>query len=124
MSVLISLLAPNTRNIKDTNELTGNSLHGFTEAKLCLTRLIACRNEIDNSVGKWRTVDVMYLLILSLYYPCSQPGVIQTGKWPVRWMENLLDRKLQKGGINDTSSDWWMVSSGITQGLYTEINTV
>ena len=38
-------------------------------------------------------------------------------KWPIKWMENSLGHKMQRGVINDTNSSWWLVSSGITQGL-------
>lgn len=29
----------------------------------------------------------------------------------------LVGPKMQRGVINDTNSNWWLVSSGITQGL-------
>lgn len=32
-------------------------------------------------------------------------------------MANWLGHKMQRGVINDINSKWWLVSSGITQGL-------
>lgn len=58
-----------------------------TKGKICLTSLAVYCEEIDDSVGKRRVVDVLTRLVVNL-------ASLGLDKWPVRWMENWLGHKL------------------------------
>lgn len=49
-----------SKEMKD-KKVIGNSQHGFSKGKSCLSNLIAFCNEVTDSVEKWKAVHVVYL---------------------------------------------------------------
>jgi len=101
-----------------------SSQHGFTEAKSCLTNLIAFYDGKTGWVDEGRAMDVVYLDFSKAFDTVSHN--ILTGKlrkfgldeWMLRWIENWLNGRTQRVGISGTESSGRPVTSGVLQGQY------
>lgn len=109
------LLEALPRHIKD-KRVIGNSQHGFTKSKCCLTDLIALCDEVTGP-AVWGQ-HVIYLSFSKTfeitYHSISMKAQVKyiPGRWTQRWVDHWADKQV----VNGSKSIWQLLMPGWRAG--------
>jgi hypothetical protein len=120
--VMESIIKDRIDNHLTKFNLIGESQHGFTKKKSCLTNLLEFFEFMHEQVDSGQLVDVIYLDFQKAFDKVPHRRlVLKVEAYGIvgnvlRWIDNWLTGREQRVVLNQQCSDWSDVISGVPQG--------
>jgi ribonuclease P/MRP protein subunit RPP40 len=102
--------------------LIGETQHGFTKGRSCLTNLLTFFEDVTDYVDQGNAVDVIYLDFQKAFDKVPHKRLLRKVQslgingQIYKWIENWLSQQSQRVQLAGFSSDWVEVKSGVPQG--------
>ncbi|XP_054370369.1 triadin isoform X2 [Molothrus ater] len=105
---------------KENNEMIGNSQHGMTKEKSCLTNFLAFYDRVTAVVDEGRATGIISLDLNKDTVPhdiyVSKMERRGSDEWATGWIKNWLDDHAQNVEVSGAMSKWKAVPSSVPQG--------
>jgi len=97
-------------------------MHGFIKGRSCLSDLLIFQKSVIDMLDEGYSVDIIYLDLQKAFDKVPHDKLIGKirglgmNEKIVEWIENWLEDRMQRVGINGVFSEWAKVESGVPQG--------